>query len=340
MSCGLAASGAGPASIEPPPTPPVASSPARFVSTFDVTAFDKGNLHTHSLESDGDAPPDEVYRFYRDHGYQFLALTDHNHVVAPRTYRHLERPRFKLLAAEEITMTAEGREVHVNALCIRSKIDGGTFPTKKAALEHAIDATHAQGGIALINHPNFGRALTLDDLVDGGRHADLLELWSGHPYVYPGGVDGAPSYEALWDGARARGVSFGGVGVDDAHHFRVTPLSTTAAAPLRAWIATYTEPGATVETATTCDRIRRGRFYASNGAVLSRLRVEPDAIDVWPEDPAAHVVFVDDRGGETEVRLSEGRAHYDLRPDDRWVRARIADKRGKHAWTQAFTVGR
>src|ERR1041385_6337438 len=42
----------------------------------------KGNTHTHTLNSDGDSTPDEVVRWYRSHGYQFLVLTDHNYLTA------------------------------------------------------------------------------------------------------------------------------------------------------------------------------------------------------------------------------------------------------------------
>jgi len=38
----------------------------------------KGNLHTHTLWSDGDAPPETVVHWYRQNGYKFLALSDHN----------------------------------------------------------------------------------------------------------------------------------------------------------------------------------------------------------------------------------------------------------------------
>lgn len=38
----------------------------------------KGNLHTHSFWSDGDDFPEMIVRWYRDHGYDFLALSDHN----------------------------------------------------------------------------------------------------------------------------------------------------------------------------------------------------------------------------------------------------------------------
>ena len=38
----------------------------------------KGKLHTHTLWSDGDAPPETVVNWYRQNKYQFLALSDHN----------------------------------------------------------------------------------------------------------------------------------------------------------------------------------------------------------------------------------------------------------------------
>ena len=38
----------------------------------------KGNLHTHSYWSDGDDYPEMIMSWYKEHGYHFLALTDHN----------------------------------------------------------------------------------------------------------------------------------------------------------------------------------------------------------------------------------------------------------------------
>jgi hypothetical protein len=38
----------------------------------------KGNLHTHSLWSDGDDYPEMIAAWYKQHGYHFLALSDHN----------------------------------------------------------------------------------------------------------------------------------------------------------------------------------------------------------------------------------------------------------------------
>lgn len=38
----------------------------------------KGNLHTHSLWSDGDEYPEVIADWYKKHGYHFLAISDHN----------------------------------------------------------------------------------------------------------------------------------------------------------------------------------------------------------------------------------------------------------------------
>lgn len=48
----------------------------------------KGNLHTHSLWSDGDEFPELAIDWYRRHGYHFLAMTDHN--VLPDEVRWLD----------------------------------------------------------------------------------------------------------------------------------------------------------------------------------------------------------------------------------------------------------
>jgi hypothetical protein len=54
------------------PTPEPAPAPATAGSYW------KGNLHTHSLWSDGDDFPEMIAAWYKQHGYQFLALTEHN----------------------------------------------------------------------------------------------------------------------------------------------------------------------------------------------------------------------------------------------------------------------
>jgi hypothetical protein len=48
------------------------------LAAADAPRWWKGNLHTHTLWSDGDDFPEMVAEWYRTNGYHFLALSDHN----------------------------------------------------------------------------------------------------------------------------------------------------------------------------------------------------------------------------------------------------------------------
>ena len=43
----------------------------------------KGNLHTHTVLSDGTLSPEAVLAAYRERGYDFLAFTDHSSLLGP-----------------------------------------------------------------------------------------------------------------------------------------------------------------------------------------------------------------------------------------------------------------
>lgn len=46
----------------------------------------RGNLHTHTFWSDGDDFPEMVAQWYKDHGYHFLVLSDHNRLSQGRRW--------------------------------------------------------------------------------------------------------------------------------------------------------------------------------------------------------------------------------------------------------------
>ena len=92
----------------------------------------KGNTHTHSLWSDGDAAPEQVAAWYRSHGYNFLVISDHNTLqegerfrgdppVRLRTFEELQTGfndpgSFLLIEGEELTDSFEGHPVHMNVI--------------------------------------------------------------------------------------------------------------------------------------------------------------------------------------------------------------------------------
>jgi hypothetical protein len=52
----------------------------------------KGNLHTHSLWSDGDDYPEMIADWYKRNGYHFLAISDHNVVQVGQRWFELKPP--------------------------------------------------------------------------------------------------------------------------------------------------------------------------------------------------------------------------------------------------------
>src|SRR5262245_65975663 len=88
----------------------------------------KGNTHTHTINSDGDSTPDEVVRWYREHGYDFLVLTDHNFLTGVDGLNAMQGAagKFLVVRGEEVTSQAEGKPVHVNGLDLPKLVEPPT----------------------------------------------------------------------------------------------------------------------------------------------------------------------------------------------------------------------
>ena len=53
----------------------------------------RGNLHTHSLWSDGDDYLEMIALWYREHGYDFLGFTDHNLLANKDRWVEIDKAR-------------------------------------------------------------------------------------------------------------------------------------------------------------------------------------------------------------------------------------------------------
>ncbi len=58
----------------------------------DQARWFKGNLHTHTLWSDGDDYPEMVADWYKRNGYHFLGLSDHNKIQEGSVWFELKQP--------------------------------------------------------------------------------------------------------------------------------------------------------------------------------------------------------------------------------------------------------
>src|SRR3989304_626366 len=105
----------------------------------------KGNTHAHTLESDGDSTPKVVARWYKDHGYNFLVLSDHNVHTAIDTLNatYAVPGRFTLIRGEEVTSVFEGKAVHVNGIDTRERIGRQQGASILEILQRSADARRA-----------------------------------------------------------------------------------------------------------------------------------------------------------------------------------------------------
>ncbi|MBI3543374.1 MAG: hypothetical protein HY075_08900 [Deltaproteobacteria bacterium] len=214
--------------------------------------------------------------------------------------------------------------------------------TPMGAVEMAnkqIAEAHADGGVALLNHPNFYWALPQDDLlkIDG---FEILEIASGHHLVNEAGNSTHPSEEELWDTYLSQKHRVYGAGVDDTHEYHVfnDKVETN---PGRVWIQVWAPK---LEEHVLCEALRTGHFYTARNSKISALVVTPSrmelAVDDW-QPSTDHVDFIG-AGGQLLERVFTNPARYTLRGGEGYVRAHVfqerKDGRKHEALTQAYFI--
>jgi hypothetical protein len=321
----------------------------------------RGNTHSHTLNSDGNASPADVARWYKEHGFNFVVISDHEQVtdVVPLNQQLAEPGKFLVLQGEEVTQKVADSlvpdkrlQAHVGAIGISTAIlplgeRGLANGTSMAAVySRNVAAINAAGGLAQINHPNFRWSVKLDDIAQL-PNGTLYEVWNAHPWVNNlGGSDGeghvSLSTEALWDQVLTRGKLFFGVASDDAHTYLPAeledPLSTR---PGGGWVMVRAD---TLSQQSIMAAMKSGNFYASNGVFLDDYHATTSRIDIViappnrPDDVRRfHTRFIG-RGGKVLADVPGRKASYTIRGDEGYVRATITDSNGRQAWTQPIML--
>jgi len=299
----------------------------------------KGNTHTHTLNSDGDSTPDEVVRWYREHGYDFVVITDHNFLTSVEGLNalHGADEKFLVVRGEEVTDAFGEKPLHVNGLEVKRFVPPQGGKSVVDVVQRNIDAIRAAEGVPHINHPNYGWAISVDDLKKIERHR-LFEIFNGHPLVNNLGGGGQPSMEEVWDALLTSGKLLFGIAVDDAHHFK-RPYDAWAARPGQGWVVVRAEK---LSSAALLAALERGDFYASTGVEISDYSVSAEAMTVTIRERGATkftTQFIG-RGGKVLQTSITPVSTYAIRGDEGYVRAKVVDSNGKSAWLQPFVVRR
>ena len=302
----------------------------------------RGNTHTHTVNSDGDSSPDTVVRWYKEHGYNFIVITDHTYAGREGVLTPVEglnvlfaRPgTFLVLSGVEVTDRFEGQPVHLNGIGVRQAVvpQGGASVTE--ILNRDAQAIREAGGVAQINHPNYFWTVTAEHLT-GATSAQHFELWNGHPGVHNRGGGGKASTEELWDTVLSTGRILYGMAADDSHHFK-PECTPSLVCPGRAWIMVRASE---LTREALLEAIQRGEFYATTGIELRNYAADANGIRIElpvgdQRNPTRYRTFFVGKDGVVLKQDESLTASYSFTGDELYVRARVEASTGAVAWTQ------
>lgn len=248
--------------IAAPPQPTVPSpAPIRPHALPDPTEPDwyRGDLHAHTIYSDGGSTPTELAIAATAAGLDFFGITDHNRAQSPTG----------------IVPTGEGWPVFVPGVEVTTY--AGHFnvwgtdtwyefrdPTPEG-LQRAVDAARGDGGLVSLNHPKpFGPEWLFPD-VSG---FDCIETWNGWW--------GRLNTRSLrfWDERLRQGERLIGIGGSDIHHPEVIGDQSNPLSPVRiAWPTLWIRTDEPLSSETVIAAIRAGRCFISESPAGPQLYV-------------------------------------------------------------------
>ena len=296
--------------------------------------FWRGNLHTHTTMSDGNLEPAETVAWYRDNGYDFVAISDHyvrRFAPCVTDTRAFRGNGFTTLLGAELhaPRTAVGNLWHIVASGL--PVDFEPVAPGETGPQLAARAA-ACGAFVVVAHPAY-YGLTAAD-IDSMPAAHAMEVFNGaSALAYEMGHSGH-----ILDVMLARGRRIDAVAADDAHFHPEFPDFPDHGL---GWVevrAEENDPDALVAA------MKAGHFYSTEGPKLLNVAIEGDEV-VVESSPVLKVIVSGGAEryecrygmGLTQVRMPLTMFHNGGHEVDRLlgthIRITVADASGKRAWT-------
>lgn len=297
----------------------------------------KGNLHTHTSNSDGDTSPQSVVDWYKSHGYQFLAITDHAKLTLLDGYTKGE---FVLIPGEEILASGDKLPTHANAFGMTQPIP---YPKKEkttGATAHTLISTiRSQSGLPMLNHPFFYWFYGYPELMhENGPF--LIEVYNGNYDSKKWGTALMGTGEQMWDALLSNGLEVYATATDDSHHYK--KIDNTPGNPGRGWIYAHVP---TLTSDAVLNALRKGDFYASTGVELSEYGFDGKEFRVSVVPRAGQnprIIFIGKNGtilNETKGNTAAYRVSETADPNA-YIRCKVVAEDGKTVWTQAYRLNK
>jgi len=271
----------------------------------------RGNLHTHTINSDGEGSPHTVIEKYISLSYDFIAITDHDYFTHPK-----ELPNSSLTLLPRVEVTERGP--HLLA------IGNENQPLPDTDRQKTVNAILASQGLAIFCHPNWEEHFNHcpQAILEQTRNYSGIEIVNGVCCVLPG------SGYALdrWDRLLGRGIKVWGFANDDTHKLSLAG---------KAWNMVQSDTACTQD---IISALRAGRFYASTGVWIQSIEVSGLEITIRTENADRIVAYGDYQRQLAEIEAAEMTFLIAENCDYTYVRFECLGCGGKCAWTQPFFV--
>jgi hypothetical protein len=280
----------------------------------------KGNIHTHSVNSDGTKTPDEIIKLYSEAGYDFLSITDHGVVTeTPETDELLLIPGVEYCVGR----TSVGTYYHLLTTGIDKTPPFQDFD-RDMDPQTILDYYKENGGLAILAHPYWS----------GLKHRDIMKLTN---------LDGVEIYNTTCE--YERGLGYSGSHIDsmiaeglrpliyavDDHHGAERPYMPLDACG--AWVMVKVkEP--TREA--IIDSLRKGLFYSSIGPTIHNLSIDHSkGITIWTS-PAKSITYLSMPANGRKLLAEDKpleKAYFKMQEGMKYIRIEVTDDKGRTAWT-------
>jgi hypothetical protein len=318
-----------------------------------------GQTHVHTAESgDSKTSVSDVIRWYQEHGFDFIVMTDHNLVTAP-----VYTGSMLVIPGTELTQNPgncdprppekDGKcRIHVNSLFVDvpvGAIPWGESPKKKPKApkridlyQRAIEATLKMNGLVQLNHPTWHHGVDdrlLLELIKRG--VVLMEVANMGFQKENERTEKFPGAEDLWDAALSAGALVWGVASDDAHHYWDAESRRAKGQKVYEAHRGFVMVRARKEPRSIREAMAHGDFYSSTGVLLERLEVSEEAIeiDVAADSEGIHRFLFIGTGGRTLAESQGRQARFRLADAPRgYVRVVVSDASGRKAWVQPVLI--
>jgi hypothetical protein len=288
----------------------------------------KGNIHTHSTNSDGKLSPGEIVELYKARGWDFIVFTEHELLTENSS---LGDAGFLVLPGVELSVENSDpwRMYHIVGLKDMAVDSGSNFQNGhrftvprwegKKTVQSVIDQLTDRNNLAILAHPIWSR-MELEDFLDLHGYFAMEILNYGCELESRTGL--CINY---WDSLLRRGKRIWGVATDDCHH----RLNDQCGG----WVMVHARE---LTCSAILEALREGSFYSSSGPEIHNYEIVDGEVFIECSPvKAVHFITYEDIGCSSWA-YGEGLLHsasYRLRGTEKYVRVECVDQFGNTAWT-------